>query len=56
MPRRLRERAGTRIGPYKLLEPLGEGGMGTVWMAEQSEPVKRLVALKVVKAGMDSAR
>jgi serine/threonine protein kinase len=39
---------------YKLLEPIGEGGMGTVWMAEQREPVKRLVALKLIKAGMDS--
>jgi WD40 repeat protein/serine/threonine protein kinase/tetratricopeptide (TPR) repeat protein len=49
-----RERPGTVIGPYKLLEPIGEGGMGTVWMAQQQEPVKRLVALKLVKAGMDS--
>src|SRR5262249_227097 len=48
------ERPGTVIGPYKLLEPIGEGGMGTVWMAEQLEPVKRLVALKLIKAGMDS--
>src|SRR5262249_36681416 len=46
--------AGSVIGPYKLLEQLGEGGMGTVWMAQQSEPVKRLVALKLIKAGMDS--
>src|SRR5262249_42851906 len=46
---------GTRIaGRYKLLEAIGEGGMGTVWMAEQREPVKRLVALKLIKAGMDS--
>src|SRR5262245_9766984 len=45
---------GTLIGPYKLLEPIGEGGMGTVWMAQQVEPVKRLVALKLIKAGMDS--
>src|SRR5262249_24948023 len=43
---------GTRIGPYKLLEQIGEGGMGIVWMAEQQEPVRRLVALKVIKAGM----
>ena len=45
---------GTVVGPYKLLELLGEGGMGTVWMAQQTEPVKRLVALKLVKAGLDS--
>jgi serine/threonine protein kinase len=45
----------TQIGPYKLLEQIGEGGMGAVWLAEQREPVRRLVALKVVKAGMDSA-
>jgi serine/threonine protein kinase len=55
LPRRT-EMAGTRIGPYKLLELIGEGGMGTVWMAEQQEPVRRLVALKVIKAGMDSAQ
>jgi WD40 repeat protein/serine/threonine protein kinase len=48
------ERPGALIGPYKLLEPIGEGGMGTVWMAQQTEPVKRLVAVKLVKAGMDS--
>jgi serine/threonine protein kinase/tetratricopeptide (TPR) repeat protein len=41
-------------GRYKLLEPVGEGGMGTVWLAEQTEPVKRKVALKLIKAGMDS--
>lgn len=41
-------------GRYKLLEALGEGGMGTVYMAQQTEPVKRLVALKVIKPGMDS--
>ncbi len=45
---------GTVIGPYKLLEPIGEGGMGTVFMAEQTRPVKRLVALKLIKPGMDS--
>jgi serine/threonine protein kinase len=49
------EGPGTRIGPYKLLQHIGEGGMGAVWMAEQQEPVRRLVALKVIKAGMDSA-
>src|SRR5262245_52418790 len=48
------ERSGTQIGPYKLIEPIGEGGMGTVWMAQQTEPVKRLVAVKLIKAGMDS--
>ena len=42
------------IGPYKLIEEIGEGGMGTVYMAQQTEPVKRLVALKVIKLGMDS--
>jgi serine/threonine protein kinase len=45
---------GTVIGPYKLIEPIGEGGMGTVWMAQQQEPVRRLVAVKLIKAGMDS--
>jgi eukaryotic-like serine/threonine-protein kinase len=45
---------GTVIGPYKLLQPIGEGGMGTVYMAEQAQPVRRTVALKLVKAGMDS--
>jgi non-specific serine/threonine protein kinase/serine/threonine-protein kinase len=43
-----------KIGPYKLLELLGEGGMGEVWLAEQSVPVHRRVALKVIKAGMDT--
>ncbi|MGK0521746.1 MAG: serine/threonine protein kinase/formylglycine-generating enzyme required for sulfatase activity [Planctomycetota bacterium] len=45
---------GTRIGPYKLLEKVGEGGMGEVYAAEQLEPVVRRVALKVIKLGMDS--
>lgn len=45
---------GTAIGSYKLLEQLGEGGFGVVYMAEQREPVKRRVALKVLKAGMDT--
>ena len=45
---------GVRIGPYRLLQKLGEGGMGTVWDAEQIEPVKRRVALKVIKSGMAS--
>jgi serine/threonine protein kinase len=42
------------IGPYKLLSVLGEGGMGIVYLAEQARPVKRLVALKIIKPGMDS--
>src|SRR6478752_6665897 len=42
------------IGPYKLLQQIGEGGMGTVFMAEQSQPMQRKVALKVIKPGMDS--
>jgi serine/threonine protein kinase len=48
------EAPGTMIGPYKLLEQIGEGGFGTVFMAEQTEPVRRKVALKVLKAGMDT--
>jgi serine/threonine protein kinase len=48
------EGPGSGIGPYKLLQPLGEGGMGTVYMAEQTQPVRRTVALKLIKAGMDS--
>jgi serine/threonine protein kinase/tetratricopeptide (TPR) repeat protein len=48
------EDLGAIIGPYKLLQPIGEGGMGTVYMAEQRQPVKRMVALKVIKPGMDS--
>src|SRR5438552_11612469 len=52
----LAEGPGTRIGPYKLLQEIGAGGMGTVYMAEQQEPVRRLVALKIIKPGMDSAQ
>jgi serine/threonine protein kinase/WD40 repeat protein len=48
------ETPGTVIGPYKLLQLIGEGGMGTVWMAEQSRPVHRKVALKVIRPGMDN--
>ena len=47
---------GGTIGPYRLLERLGEGGMGEVWLAEQTRPVRRQVALKVIKAGMDTAQ
>ena len=39
------------IGPYRLLQPLGEGGMGVVWLAEQQHPIRRQVALKVIKIG-----
>ena len=45
---------GDRIGRYKLLQEIGEGGFGTVWMAEQMEPVSRRVALKIIKLGMDT--
>jgi tetratricopeptide (TPR) repeat protein/serine/threonine protein kinase len=45
---------GTVIGRYKILEPIGEGGYGTVFMAEQTAPVQRRVALKIIKAGMDT--
>jgi len=48
------EHPGAHVGPYKLIEQIGEGGMGSVWMAQQTEPVKRLVALKLIRAGMDS--
>ena len=44
----------SQIGPYKLLQVIGEGGMGSVWMAEQHQPVRRTVALKIIKAGMES--
>jgi serine/threonine protein kinase len=53
-PRPLTEGPGTIIGPYKLLEQIGEGGMGVVYMAEQTRPVRRKVALKIIKPGMDT--
>src|SRR5450755_2859835 len=46
--------AGKRVGQYRLLQLIGEGGMGEVWLAEQLEPVRRRVAIKVIKAGMDT--
>src|SRR5262245_56733962 len=48
------ELPGVTIGPYKLLEQIGEGGFGVVYMAEQLEPVRRRVALKLIKPGMDT--
>ena len=50
------EEAGRFIGPYKLLQQIGEGGFGVVYMAEQVKPVRRIVALKIIKAGMDTAQ
>ena len=47
-------KVGSAIGPYHLLELIGEGGMGRVWLAEQKEPVRRRVALKLIRAGMDT--
>ncbi|MFO0836094.1 MAG: serine/threonine-protein kinase [Phycisphaerales bacterium] len=48
------EKPGDSIGPYKLLEIIGEGGFGTVWLAERREPMVQRVALKIIKPGMDS--
>ena len=48
------ERIGSQIGPYKLKEQIGEGGMGLVYVAEQHEPIRRKVALKLIKPGMDT--
>ena len=50
------EHIGQLIGPYRLVRILGEGGMGIVYLAEQQQPIKRQVALKVIKPGMDSKR
>ena len=55
-PRPIAEGPGTRIGPYNLLRKIGEGGMGVVFLAEQEAPVRRTVALKVIKPGMDTAQ
>lgn len=54
-PRPHSESAGEIIDKFRLIEPIGEGGFGRVWLAEQREPVQRRVALKVIKAGMDTA-
>jgi serine/threonine protein kinase len=45
----------TTIGPYRLIRELGVGGMGQVWLAEQTDPVRRRIALKLIKAGMYDA-
>jgi hypothetical protein len=50
------ERPGMMIGPYKLLEQIGEGGFGVVFMAKQTEPMRRKVALKVIKPGWTPGR
>src|SRR5437868_1680614 len=52
--RAIGEGPGHTIGRYKLLQQIGEGGFGVVFMAEQQEPVRRMVALKIIKAGMDT--
>jgi serine/threonine protein kinase len=46
--------AGRVVGAYHLLQPIGQGGMGEVWLAEQKQPVRRRVAMKLIKAGMDT--
>src|SRR5262249_20208146 len=48
------DRPGAVVGPYRLMEQIGEGGMGLVFVAEQTQPVRRKVALKVIKPGMDT--
>ena len=53
-PSGVQEGPGTVIGPYRLLQQIGEGGMGVVYMAEQQHPIRRKVALKVVKPGFDT--
>src|SRR5262245_62992813 len=51
---RVAEAGGAVVGPYKLLEQIGEGGFGVVFLAEQTQPVRRKVALKIIKPGMDT--
>src|SRR6516162_2995510 len=55
-PGTISESPGGRIGPYKLWQQIGEGGMGVVYLADQEQPVRRRVALKIIKPGMDSAQ
>src|SRR5262249_26066139 len=54
--RALPEGSGSNVGPYRLVRQLGEGGVGAGWLAEQPPPVRRLVALKVIRPGLDSAQ
>ena len=54
IPLSITEKPSDRIGRYKLLEEIGKGGFGSVWMAEQEEPIRRRVALKIIKLGMDT--
>src|SRR5580704_1443915 len=54
MPEPIREQVGATIGPYKLMEQIGEGGFGLVFVAEQQQPIRRKVALKIIKPGMDT--
>ncbi len=51
---REQSQAGETLGPYHLLQPIGAGGMGEVWLAEQKQPIRRRVAIKLIKAGMDT--
>src|SRR5689334_14236752 len=50
----LPEEAGEQIGQFKLIEKIGEGGFGTVWVADQEHPMRRRIALKIIKLGMDT--
>jgi serine/threonine protein kinase len=54
LPSRPPHREPERIGPYRILQTIGEGGMGIVYQAEQREPIRRIVVLKVIKLGMDT--